>query len=60
MRMKRLKSGRVVRLTAVAKQDREAALFAYDFGRDSWNSYIAVVNRAIPEKVGDKFEPLPS
>ena len=38
---------------AVAKQDREAALFAYDFGRDSWNSYIAVVNRAIPEKVGD-------
>ena len=45
---------------AVAKQDREAALFAYDFGRDSWNSYIAVVNRAIPEKVGDKFEPLPS
>ena len=45
---------------AVAKQDREAALFAYDFGRDSWNSYIAVINRAIPEKVGDKFEPLPS
>ena len=45
---------------AVAKQDREAALFAYDFGRDSWNSYISVVNRAIPEKVGDKFEPLPS
>ena len=43
---------------AVARRDQEAAMYAYEFGKDSWNSYIAVVNRAIPEKVGDKFESL--
>lgn len=41
---------------AVARQDTAAAMFAWEFGRDSWNSWMTVVNRAIVEKVGDKFE----
>ena len=27
-------------------------------GRDSWNSWMQVVNRAIVAKVGDPFEPI--
>ena len=43
---------------AVAAEDPAAARSAYEFGRDSWNSYLAVVNRAIVEKVGDKLPPI--
>ena len=43
---------------AAARQDRAAALFAWEFGRDSWNSWMQVVNRAIVAKVGDPFEPI--
>jgi hypothetical protein len=33
-----------------------AAADAWRLARDSWNSYLAVVNRAIPPKVGQRFE----
>ena len=38
--------------------DGEAADAAYSFGRDSWNSYLVVINRAIVPKVGDRFVPI--
>ena len=48
-------------LLAVAadRQDLPAAQAAWDFGRDSWNSYLAVVNPSIVPKVGDPFEAIP-
>ena len=41
-----------------AVHDRDAALAqeAWEFGRDSWNSYLNIVNRQIVEKVGDKIK----
>ena len=44
--------------SAVAARDEDGAFAAWEFGRDSWNSWGAVVNRAIVEKVGDKFAPI--
>lgn len=41
---------------AVEARDLERAKAAWDFGRDSWNSYLSIVNRQITPKVGDKFE----
>lgn len=41
---------------ALDAQDAVRARAAWEFGRDSWNSYFMVVNRAIVPKVGDKFE----
>jgi len=41
---------------AVRARDLPRALRAWEFGRDSWNSYFQVVNRTISAKVGDKFE----
>ena len=41
---------------AVEARDLERARAAWDFGRDSWNSYLTIVNRQITPKVGDKFE----
>lgn len=43
---------------AVAIQRRDAikALQAWEFGRDSWNSYFKIVNRSIVPKMGDKFQ----
>lgn len=41
---------------AILVEDRERAVAAWNFGRDSWNSYLSIVNRAIVPKVGDKFE----
>lgn len=40
---------------AIKEGDQARALAAWDFGRDSFNSYSQVVNRQIVEKVGDKF-----
>ncbi len=37
-----------------------AALAAADEGRDAFNSFFTVVNRAIVPKVGEKFEPIPA
>jgi hypothetical protein len=41
--------------SALAQRQIDRALAAYDFGRDSWNSYFQIVNRSMAPKVGDKF-----
>jgi len=38
---------------AIIKKDKAKALAAWDFGKDSYNSYNQVVNRQIVPKVGD-------
>lgn len=43
-------------LAAVQERDASRALRAWEFGRDSWNSFFQVVARQIVPKVGDKFE----
>ena len=40
---------------AIKAGDQERALAAWDFGKDSFNSYSQVVNRQIVPKVGDPF-----
>ena len=40
---------------ALKANDRERAYAAWEFGRDSWNSYFTVVNPSIVPKVGEKF-----
>jgi len=42
--------------SAIEARDGERALAAWDFGKDSWNSYFQVVNGKISAKVGDKFD----
>jgi hypothetical protein len=41
---------------AVDARDAPRALAAWDFGRDSWNSYYHIVNEKVVPKVGDKFD----
>ena len=41
---------------AIDERDVNKALGLWEFGKDSWNSYANIVNRAIVPKVGDKFE----
>ena len=41
---------------ALADRDIGRAKAAWQFGKDSWNSYLTIVNPAIVPKVGDKFE----
>lgn len=41
--------------SALDVRDLRRAKAAWEFGRDSWNSYFVLVNRAIVPKVGDKF-----
>ena len=41
--------------TAIERKDQPRALAAWDFGKDSFNSYTQVVNRQIVPKVGDPF-----
>ncbi|GAX12745.1 hypothetical protein FisN_15Hh224 [Fistulifera solaris] len=43
-------------LAAVEKRDIVRAIQAWEFGKDSWNSYFQIVNRSIVPKVGEKFE----
>ena len=40
---------------AVEARDADRALAAWEFGKDSFNSYFTILNRSIVEKVGDKF-----
>lgn len=52
-------------LTALAAARRAggaapAAAEAWRLARDSWNSYLAVINRAIVPKVGQRFQPVPA
>ena len=41
---------------AASRHDAGEAEAAWEFGRDSWNSYLAVINPAIVPKVGDPFD----
>jgi hypothetical protein len=43
---------------ALVQRDYLRARQAYDFGRDSWNSYFQVVARTIVPKVGEPFIPI--
>lgn len=43
---------------AILNRDILRAIQAWEFGRDSWNSYFKVINPSISPKVGDKFEPI--
>ena len=44
---------------AIQNRDIARALQAWDYGKDSWNSYFQVVDKSISAKVGDKFQPIP-
>lgn len=44
---------------AIDSRDSSRAMAAWEFGKDSWNSYYQVVNGKISPKVGDKFESIP-
>lgn len=41
---------------AIQQQDAPRAVAAWEFGKDSWNSYFQIVNEAVSPKVGDKFD----
>lgn len=41
---------------AIEECDAASALGLWEFGKDSWNSYLSIVNRAISPKVGDQFD----
>ena len=41
---------------AIQARDSRRALSAWEFGKDSWNSYFQIVNEKIVPKVGDKFK----
>jgi hypothetical protein len=41
---------------AIEVRDSKRALAAWDFGKDSWNSFFQVVNAKIVPKVGEPFE----
>lgn len=43
---------------AIVTRDATRARDAWEFGKDSWNSYFVIVNRAIVPKVGDPFVPI--
>ncbi|KAL7535494.1 hypothetical protein ACHAXR_007951 [Thalassiosira sp. AJA248-18] len=43
---------------AIDERDTATALGLWEFGKDSWNSYLSIVNRSISPKVGEKFEML--
>ncbi|KAL3783244.1 hypothetical protein HJC23_001151 [Cyclotella cryptica] len=40
---------------AIEERDVDTALALWEFGKDSWNSYLSIVNRSISPKVGDKL-----
>ena len=40
---------------AIVAKDAMRALDAWEYGKDSWNSYLNVVNPSIVPKVGDQF-----
>eukprot|EP00536_Pseudo-nitzschia_multiseries_P000067 jgi/Psemu1/177843/e_gw1.2.374.1 len=41
---------------AIEAGDQKRAIAAWEFGKDSFNSYFQIVNDSISSKVGDKFE----
>lgn len=44
---------------AMESQDFVRAQAAWEYGRDSWNSYFVIINPKISPKVGEKFIPIP-
>jgi hypothetical protein len=48
----------IVMKHAILRRDVDAALQAWQFGRDSWNSYFQAVSRSIVPKVGEPFAPI--
>ena len=48
----------IVMKHAILSRDVDAALQAWQFGRDSWNSYFQAVSRSIVPKVGEPFAPI--
>lgn len=43
---------------AVQARDAATALAAWEFGKDSWNSFLQTIDRQIVPKVGDKLDPV--
>jgi hypothetical protein len=43
---------------AILRRDVDLAWQAWQFGRDSWNSYFQAVSRSIVPKVGEPFAPI--
>jgi hypothetical protein len=41
---------------AIETQDSTRVLLAWEYGKDSWNSYFQVVSRSIVPKVGEPFQ----
>jgi hypothetical protein len=41
--------------SAINRKDSNRAIQAWKYGRDSWNSYFQLVNKAISPKVGEPF-----
>ena len=41
---------------AAEARDGRLAAASWEFGKDSWNSYLAVINKAVVPKVGEPFE----
>jgi hypothetical protein len=48
----------IVMKHAILSRDVDVALQAWQFGRDSWNSYFQAVSRSIVPKVGEPFAPI--
>jgi len=41
---------------SIDERDIETSLCLWEFGKDSFNSYLSIINRSISPKVGDKIE----
>ena len=43
---------------AINEKDASRALEAWKFGKDSWNSFLNIVNPSIAPKVGEPIPPI--
>ena len=41
---------------AIKSRNAKRGLAAWEFGKDSWNSYFQIVNDKVSPKVGEKFD----
>jgi len=41
---------------AIDERDIQTALGLWEYGKDSWNSYLSIINRSISPKVGEPFD----
>jgi hypothetical protein len=44
---------------SIDERDVATSLALWEFGKDSFNSYLSILNRSISSKVGDKFDLVP-